>query len=66
LISSYLREGGGGGYTVEASPTLSDSYFALAHFTGDIVDSDPLAEYEVTPDQTYADTDPEAGVLPPE
>jgi hypothetical protein len=35
-------------------------------FTGDTVDSDPLAEYEVTPDQTYADTDPEAGVLPPE
>jgi hypothetical protein len=33
---------------------------------GDIVDSDPLAEYEVTPDLTYADADPEVGVLPPE
>jgi hypothetical protein len=32
----------------------------------DIVDSDPLAEYEVTPDPTYADADPEAGGLPPE
>jgi hypothetical protein len=30
------------------------------------VDSDPLAEYEVVPDPTYADTDPEASVLPPE
>jgi hypothetical protein len=33
---------------------------------GDIVDSDPLAEYEVAPDPTYADADPEAGGLPPE
>jgi hypothetical protein len=33
---------------------------------GDTVDSDPLVEYEVIPDPTYADTDPEAGVLPPE
>jgi hypothetical protein len=33
---------------------------------GDIVDSDPLTEYEVTPDPTYADADPEAGGLPPE
>jgi hypothetical protein len=33
---------------------------------GDIVDSDPLAEYEVTPVPTYADADPEAGGLPPE
>jgi hypothetical protein len=31
-----------------------------------MVDSDPLAEYEVTPDPTYADADPEASVLPPE
>jgi hypothetical protein len=33
---------------------------------GDIVNSDPLAEYEVTPDPTYADADPEAGGLPSE
>jgi hypothetical protein len=31
---------------------------------GDIVNSDPLAEYEVAPDPTYADTDPETGGLP--
>jgi hypothetical protein len=28
---------------------------------GDIVDSDPLAEYEVVPDLTYADADIEKG-----
>jgi hypothetical protein len=33
---------------------------------GDIVDSNPLAEYEPDPDPAYAGTDPEAGVLPPE
>jgi hypothetical protein len=32
---------------------------------GDIVDSDPLAKYEVVLDPTYADADLEAGVLPP-
>jgi hypothetical protein len=39
---------------------------SLPSYSGDTVDSDPLAEYEVTPDSTYTDADPEASVLPPE
>jgi hypothetical protein len=35
-------------------------------FTGNIVDSDPLAEYEVTPDPMYAGVDPETDALLPE
>jgi hypothetical protein len=32
--------------------------------TDDIVDSDPLTEYEADPDLVYADADLEMGVLP--
>jgi hypothetical protein len=32
---------------------------------GDIVDSDPLAKFELDPDLAYADIDPETGALPP-
>jgi hypothetical protein len=35
-------------------------------FTGNIVDSDPLAEYEVTHDPMYAGADPETDALPSE
>jgi hypothetical protein len=48
----------------------NDSHYTNNHLIkliiGDIVDSDPLAEYEVDPDLMYADADPETGVLPPE
>jgi hypothetical protein len=33
---------------------------------GDIVDSDPLTEYEADPDLAYAGADPETGDLLPE
>jgi hypothetical protein len=32
---------------------------------GDIVDSDPLATFELDPDLAYANIDLETGVLPP-
>jgi hypothetical protein len=35
-------------------------------FAGDIVDSDPLVEFEADPDPGYADADLETDVPPPE
>jgi hypothetical protein len=39
---------------------------SVTKLIGDIVDSDPLAEYETDPDRVYADVDPETDVFSPE
>jgi hypothetical protein len=43
---------------------LTNTQFKL--IIDDIGDLDTLMEFEVNPDLTYADADPEMGTLPPE
>jgi hypothetical protein len=42
LDKLILKGGGGGGDTVEASPTLSDSCFTLAHLLVKTLASNPI------------------------
>jgi hypothetical protein len=42
------------------------SLSSLSSYSGELVDSDPLAEYEADPDLMYVGVDLETGALSPE